>query len=111
MTAHETALTAWLIRDATRTSKKAKQKAKKGDPKPKEPLRPFVRMHKDEPAMFLSFATSLKLFMGSSVNANLLKRALELLYDYLAEFKRVRFKFLTAPFSLMSFPRSTVKVI
>ena len=93
MTAHETTLTAWLIRDATRTSKKAKQKAKKGDPKPKEPLRPFVRMHKDEPAMFLSFATSLKL------------------YDYLAEFKRVRFKFLTAEFSLMSFPRSTVKVI
>ena len=111
MTAHETALTAWLIRDATRTSKKAKQKAKKGYPKPKEPLRPFVHMHKDEPAMFLSFATSLKLFMGSSVNANLLKRALELLYDYLAEFKRVRFKFLTAEFSLMSFPRSTVKVI
>ena len=53
MAAHGTALTAWLIQDMTQTSKKAKQKAKKGDPKPKEPLHSSVCMHKDEPATYV----------------------------------------------------------
>jgi len=69
--------------------KKAKAKAKKGDPEPKPPQCPFVRMHKDEPEMFLRFATSMKLFMGSSVTRQILTRALELLYEYLADFKKV----------------------
>jgi len=87
--AYNKAIAAWKIRDISRTTKAAKTKAKKGDPKPKPPERPFVRMHKDEPEMFLKFATSTKLFMGSSVTNELLKRALELLYEYLDDFKRV----------------------
>jgi hypothetical protein len=47
-------------------------------------------MHKDEPEMFLKFSASMKLFMGSSVTKDMLIRALELLYEYLADFKRVR---------------------
>ena len=46
-------------------------------------------MHKDEPEMFLKFATSMKLFMGSSVTREILTRALDLLYKYLANFKKV----------------------
>ena len=46
-------------------------------------------MHKDEPEMFLKFATSMKLFMGSSVTHEILTRALELLYQYLGDFKMV----------------------
>ena len=84
------ALASWKLRDAARTSKKVKAKAKKGDPEPKPPQRPFICMHKDEPEMFLKFATSMKLFMGSSVTKAILTRALELLYEYLADFKRVR---------------------
>lgn len=84
---HETALAAWKERDRKRTSKQ-KQKAVKGDAKPKPPKRPFVRMQKDEPAMFLRFATSLKLFMGSSVTLPLIQRALELLQRYLFDFKK-----------------------
>ena len=57
-----------------------------------------MHMHKDELAMFLSFATSLNLFMGSSVNPDLLKHTLKRLYDYLVEFKWVRYRFLIAPF-------------
>ncbi|KZP32746.1 hypothetical protein FIBSPDRAFT_907050 [Athelia psychrophila] len=63
---YEAALTAWQERDRKRTTKQ-RQKAVKGDAKPKPPKRPFVRMHKDEPAMFLRFATSVKLFLGSSI--------------------------------------------
>lgn len=96
---YEAALTAWQERDRKRTTKQ-RQKAVKGDAKPKPPKRPFVRMHKDEPAMFLRFATSVKLFLGSSVTPQLIGRALELLQQYLFDFKKV-----SSPFYLM--PTST----
>ena len=89
ISAYEKAIAGWKIREASRKTKAAKTKAKKGDPKPKPPERPFVRMHKDEPEMFLKFATSMKLFMGSSVTREILTRALALLYEYLNDFKRV----------------------
>jgi hypothetical protein len=84
---------AWETRQATAPSKKISQgrgkKKKQTDPKPLPPKRPKCRMHKDEPHMFLQLATSLKLFMGTSMDERTIERALELLLAYLASFKRV----------------------
>lgn len=64
---YEKAIAGWKIHEASCKMKAAKTKAKKGDPKPKPPECPFIWMHKDEPEMFLKFATLMKLFMSSSM--------------------------------------------
>jgi hypothetical protein len=61
---------------------------KKGNP-PKAPKKPFRRMHKDEPRIFLRFAAALKILVGSSITREGLEKAKGLLQNYLLEFSRV----------------------
>jgi hypothetical protein len=92
-TQYQADLAAWEVRQQTKPSKAISQgrgkKKKQTDPKPTPPKKPHCRMHPDEPEMLLRLSTSLKLFMGSSVDQRAITRAFELLVEYLNDFKKV----------------------
>ncbi|TFK48392.1 hypothetical protein OE88DRAFT_1704182, partial [Heliocybe sulcata] len=64
-------------------------------PKKKIPSRRFLptppeqRLHEDEPCLFLHFATALKILLGRSVSDAGLTRALQLLQEYLLQFREM----------------------
>lgn len=68
---------------------KAAPKKSSNDPKPVPPTPPIPRMQCDEPRMFLHLATAIKLFMGRSINEDVIKKAHWHLEPYLRHFRRV----------------------
>ena len=74
---------------AAKGKSKAQKKTTGVDDKPTRPKKPVPRMQKDEPYNFLRFATALKIFLGSSVQKNMIPRAAGLLQDYLCGFQKV----------------------
>ncbi|GBE87456.1 hypothetical protein SCP_1101320 [Sparassis crispa] len=79
--------------------KKDPQKSHEKSTPPKKPAR---RMQQDEPINFLCLATAVKLFLGRSITDDLVVRALDLLQDYLLEFRTVQF--LSTVIALFSIP-------
>jgi hypothetical protein len=86
-------IAAWELRQQTTPSTAISQgkgkKKKHTDPKPVAPKKPYCRMHPDEPEMILRLAACLKIFMARSTNDQAIPRAVELLQEYLFDFKRV----------------------
>jgi hypothetical protein len=86
-------IAAWELRQQTMPSTAISQgkgkKKKHTDPKPVSPKKPYCRMHPDEPEMILRLAACLKIFMARSTNDQAIPRAIELLQEYLSDFKRV----------------------
>lgn len=70
---------------------KASSKKSPEEPKPEQPRPPVPRMQRDEPRMFLHLATAMKLFMGRSIDENVMKKAQFHLEKYLLYFRQVSF--------------------
>ncbi|TFK52768.1 hypothetical protein OE88DRAFT_1296612 [Heliocybe sulcata] len=84
----------WESREAQRKKRSesslSKTKGKgRDDPKPESPTRPSQRLDPEEPGMFLGFATALKLLLGRSIDERTIVRALELLQDYLLQYREI----------------------
>lgn len=65
------------------------RRGKQSDPKPTPPVPPQQRLHEDEPSMFLRFATALKILLGRSIDDRAIARGLQLLQEYLLQFREM----------------------
>ncbi len=90
----EEAATATAVAPSNEKGKQKVLKKKSDDPKPELPSRPIPCMQKDEPRMFLHLATAMKLFMGRSINEEVVKKAQYHLQKYLLYFWQVSLLFL-----------------
>lgn len=75
------------VAEAARTNRAPEKKDKQPLPNP-----PPLRMHPDDPDIFLKLSAALKLIMARSIDTENLPRAQQLLQDYLHGFSRVRFE-------------------
>ncbi|EPQ57917.1 hypothetical protein GLOTRDRAFT_91486 [Gloeophyllum trabeum ATCC 11539] len=59
------------------------------DPMPAPPDTPEKRMHKEEPLLFLRFATAIKILLGRPIDDRAIVRGLTLLRDYLLQYREL----------------------